>query len=427
MLRFTTHPALISVTDGVRVAFDYLGTTWRKWLPMVALVAAGSFLVYLIVGTVNSADLYYVDPYTHETVWNEPELRRYVTGTLAAGGTVALLSFIASWVFYATAIAGLRNRPVTLDSVVVRGLLSLVASILMAVVAVAAFLALLIVTVIVAVLIPPLGLILILIEAFSAIPVILYLEIRLILTGMAIFDGFGPIEGIKESWRLSNGAVLRLLGWGVMAFLVSLAFGILAAVVSTPLALTSLAPLGQGVSAGVTAVASCLTVYMMAVIYESQRARLDPTLYGPVPAPAYVGWGYPGPGPAWPAYQGTPPAWLGAPGSPPPGSPPPGFYPGPNAAGPAWPGYQGSPPAWPAAPGTPPAWPAAPGTPPAWPGAPADPTAIPGWVNPNAAPSWPQSAPPGWGQPDPGPVWKPEEGGQTPPSAPKPPEPPASS
>jgi hypothetical protein len=420
VFKFTTHPALISVTDGVRVAFDYLGATWRKWLPMVALVAAGSFLVYLIVGTVNTSNLYYVDPYTDKIVWDEVALRKYLTGTLAAGGAVALVSLVASWVFYATAITGLRNRPLTLDSVVVRGLLSLVASILMAVVAFVAILALTILTVIVTVLIPPLGILLILILVFAAIPVTLYLEARLILTGMAIFDGFGPIEGIKESWRLSNGAVMRLLGWGVMAFLISLAFSILAAVVSTPLAYSALAPVGQGVSAGITAVASCFTVYLMAVIYESQRARLDPTLYGPPPAPAYVGWGYPGP--PWPAYQGTPPAWPGAPGT-----PPPGFYPGPNAAGPAWPGYQGSPPAWPAAPGTPPAWPAAPGTPPAWPGAPADPTAIPGWVNPNAAPSWSQSAPPGWEQPDPGPAWKPEEGGQTPPSAPKPPEPPASS
>ncbi len=243
---------------------------------------------------------------------------------------------------------------------------------------------------IVTVLIPPLGILLILILVFAAIPVTLYLEARLILTGMAIFDGFGPIEGIKESWRLSNGAVMRLLGWGVMAWLISLAFGLLALTVSTPLEYSALAPVGQGVSAGITAVASCFTIYLMAVIYESQRARLDPSLYGPPPAPAYVGWGYSGPGPAWPGAPGTPPAWPGAPG-------------------------------------TPPAWPGAPGTPPAWPGAPADPTAIPGWVNPNAAPSWPQSAPPGWGQPDPGRIWKPEEGGQTPPSAPKPPEPPASS
>jgi hypothetical protein len=304
------------------------------------------------------------------------------------------VSLVASWVFYATAIAGLRNRPVTLESVVLRGLLYLVAGILMAVVAFVAILAVTILVVVVTVLSPPLGVLLILLLVFAAIPVALYLEARLILTGMAIFDGFGPIEGIKESWRLSNGSVMRLLGWGVMAWLISLAFAILAGVVSTPFTLGGLAPVGQGFSAGVTAVAACLTTYMMAVIYESQRARLDPTLYGPPPAPAY--FGYPGPGPAWPAYQGTPPAWPGAPGT-----PPPGFYPGPNAAGPGWPG----------APGTPPAWPGAPGTPPAWPGAPTNPTAIPGWVNPNAAPAWPPSA----------------QGDAPPPSAPKPPEPPASS
>jgi len=424
VFRFTTHPALIGVTDGVQIAFAYLQATWRKWLPMVALIAACAFVVYLIVGTVNTADLYYVDRYTGNTVWSEPELRKYLTGILAAGAVVGLVTLVASWVFYATAVAGLRNRPVTLENVVVRGLLFLVAGILMGVVAVVAILALIIVTVIVTVLIPPLGILLILILAFAAIPVALYLEARLILTGMAIFDGFGPIDGIKESWRLSNGAVLRLLGWGVMAWLISLAFGIVAAVVSTPFSIGGLTPVGQAFSAGVTAVASCLTTYMVAVVYESQRARLDPTLYGPPPAPAY--FGYPGPGPTWPAYQGTPPAWPGAQGTPPawpgaPGTPPPGFYPGPNAAGPswpgapgtppAWPGAPGTPPAWPGAPGTPPAWPGAPGTPPAWPGAPANPTAIPGWVNPNAAPAWPPSA----------------QGDAPPPSAPKPPEPPASS
>jgi hypothetical protein len=289
-------------------------------------------------------------------------------------------------------------------------------------VAFVAIIGLVILTAIVTVLVPPLGAILILIEVLAAVPVALYLTCRLILTDMAIFDGFGPIEGIRESWRLSNGAVLRLLGWGVMAALITWAFGLIAGMVSLPFSFGALAPVGQGFSSGMTAVASCLTIYMMAIIYESQRARLDPTVYGPVPAPAYTGWGYPGPGPVWPGAAGAPPAWPSAPGTPP---------------------------AWPGAAGAPPAWSGAAGTPSPWPSPPADSTAIPGWVNPNAAPSWPQSAPPGWGQPAPGwpqsappgwgqpaPGWgqpapgsapKPEEGGQTPPSAPKPPEPPASS
>ena len=197
------------------------------------------------------------------------------------------------------------------------------------------------------------GRLLIILLILAAIPGAIYLLIRLIFTSLAIFDGFGPIAGIRESWRLSQGSVSRMLGWGALAFLVTIGIGILAGVIAAGFDGSGLLAVAEAASAAVTLTGSCLIVFMMAVLYESERARKDPTLY---PVPAWPGYGsypaepyVPGPAPAWPARP---------------------YAPGPYTAGP----YAGGPaPAWPATPY-----------------APADPTAIPGWIGPNGpAPAWP--------------------------------------
>jgi hypothetical protein len=147
---------------------------------------------------------------------------------------------------------------------------------------------------------------LIIAEVLAFVPVAWYIAIRLVFVNLAVFDGFGPIEAIRESWRISQRSVLRLLGWGLMAFLLGLGFVIVGGLASSPFSATGLAAVGQAASAAVTTTGSCLVVFLMAVLYESQRARSDPTLYGPPPVPAPV-WGN-----QWPGYpnagQWAPPA-----------------------------------------------------------------------------------------------------------------------
>ena len=385
MFRFSMNPAALGITEGIQDAFAYLQQTWRMWLPVVIAIAVCSFGVYAIVGSTDTSTIYHVDPDSNQVVWNQDALVKVGGRFVAATAATGLVGLIGSWVFNAVAIGGLRHRPLTISWIVTRGLVTVLAGIVVGVACVLAVVVLALVTVAV----PPLGVILILV----AIPVGIYFAIRLVFYSLAIFDGFGPIDGLWESWRLSDGAVARMLGWGLMAVLISLAFGVLAGVIA-PLAGGTLQPLGQALSTAITTIGSCFTIFMMAVLYESQRARLDPSLYPYTPGPFY---------PAGPYAPGQYPA-------------------GPNPAGP----YPAGP--GPYAPGQYPAGPAWPGTPP-----PATTGAIPGWVNPNSGPAWPAYPPaypnvplaPG-ANPGAGPAWVPGEPDQTPPSEPKPTDPPAS-
>jgi len=383
VFRFSNNPAAVSVSDGIQDAFQYLQISWRRWLPIVGAIAACTFVMYTLIGSIDSRAFYYVDRYTGRIVWSPDALNR-LSPVIAAGVVGMLLSVIGSMVFYATAIAGLRNRPLTAGYVVGRGLLMIVAGLLVGLAAAGAILLLAIMFVIT----PLLGILAIL----AAIPVGFYLVIRIIFMGLAIFDGFGPIEGLQESWRLSQGSVLRLFGWGVMAGLISIGISIIAGVIVAPFSTSGLAPLAQAASTAVTVAGSCLVTFMMAVLYESERARKDPSLY---PYPAWPGYGPYGPQP----YA-------------------PGPYPANPTAMPGWVSPNGPYPAGPYAPGP----------------YPANPTAMPGWVTPGPAPAWAaneaqpaalDSAGPG---PTPPQTWNSGETDPTqqPPNAPKPPEPPAS-
>jgi hypothetical protein len=400
---------MISVTQGIQDAFRFLGASWRRWLPMVLLISVFTLVIYAVIysyiGSTDFRSLYYVDSYTGKIVFEpdaQSKLWSLVLPGLAIGLVYLILNVVAGWVFAATAISGLRNRPLTIAGVVERGLWTIVAAIMIAIAALFAIIA----WVLVAVIAFPIGVLLV----FAAVPVGIYIEIRLIFVSLAIFDGFGPIEGIKEAWRLSNGSVLRMFGWGLMAILITIAFSIAGGLVSAPFTATGAAPVAQAMSGAIGLTASCFTVFMMAVLYESQRARMDPNLYGPVPMPMYPGYGYPQQPPAgygYPGYPQQPPAGYGYPGYP--------GYPAQPPAGPGWANPSAPPPGY-GYPGYPAPQPPAfsyPGQ--AQPGS--------GWVVPGAPPSAPiyPSAPQGWvAPPAPAPLAPPQSGPAQPP-APEPP------
>jgi hypothetical protein len=411
---FTTHPAAVTVTDGVGIAFGYLQKSWRTWLPAVVVVAICSFAAYTLVGQIPSSDLYTIDSSTGQVVVDQAALGKYIGTLFETVGILAIVQLIAGWVFNACAIAGLRDRPLTASYVVGRGLMTLAASILIGLLFGCAALALILVTVVVL----PIGILL----DLAAIPLAIYVGVRLSFTSLAIFDGFGPIGGIQESWALSERSVLRVFGWGLMIVLISIGFGIVGSFFSVPLATGRLAPVGEAASSAISTTATCLTTFMIAVLYESQRSRRDPTLYEFAPGPGYPGPGYPGypgPGGSYPAWPPTPPPgqypqppYPGGPyqpGGPYPGAPYPGApYPGgpyqPGAGGPypggpypgaPYPGgpYPGGPyqpgmppPGWPGHSNVPPAWGSQPPVPPAGPaGQPAEPAVQPPASEPPAS------------------------------------------
>jgi len=412
---FSHHPTAITVSDGIQDAFLYLQKSRRTWLPVVGVIAACALVTHALVGSLDISTLYHQDVSTDRVVWNADAWSK-LSGAFPARLVDALLSMIGGWVFYATAIAGLRNRPVTLSGVIVRGLVSLLSGLVVAAVAIFVVTSLLMVAVAVAVVVPPVGRLLLILLILAAIPGAIYLLIRLVFTSLAIFEGFGPIAGIQESWRLSQGSVSRMLGWGALAFLVTIGLGILASVIVAPFAGSGLAAVAEAASAAVTLTGSCLIVFMMAVLYESERARKDPTLY---PVPGWPGYGsYPAesyvPGP-YPARPYAPGPYTAGPDA---GGP----YPTDPAAIPGWLNPNGPAPAWPTGPY------AAPGP------YPPNPGAMPGWVAPGPAPAWaanqaqPVTLDPASPGPDPAPMGNSNETDPTqqPPNATQPPEAPAS-
>lgn len=354
MFRLSNNPAAISAADGLQDALAYLQKSWRRWVPVVGAIAAFSLLTYGLVGSLDARSLYHLDAQTGLAVWNADALSK-LAGPIASGFASALVVAVGSWVFYATAIAGLRNRPLTFSGVVVRGLVTVLSGVIVAAAAIILVIGLILALVAVATVAPPVARLLVILLALAATPVVIYLLVRFVFTGLAIFDGFGPIEGIRESWRLSQGSVLRMFGWGVLALVMNIAIASVGSVMVALFSTTETAPLAQAASAALGATGSCLIIFMMSVLYESERARKDPTLY---PYPAWPGSGSqppalyaPGPVPAWPAGQYTP-----------------GPYPANPAAMPGWvaPGPIGPPPAWATNPANPTAVdPAAPGPKPA--------------------------------------------------------------
>jgi hypothetical protein len=436
VFRLSTHPAFITVTQGIQDAFHYLGATWQKWVPVVAAIAVCNFVLYALVGSAGTGQIFYTDPYTNHVTW-QPDASSHIAGLVATALLTVFVSVIGSWIYTATAISGLRNRPLTIAGVLERGILTVVAGILIGLAIAGALIAWILVTV----LVPPVGILLLL----AAIPVGIYLEIRLIFISLAIFDGFGPIDGMKESWRLSNGSVMRLIGWGLMAVLLAFVFSIAGGLVAAPFTLGNAAPIAQALSSLVSAIGSCFSVFMMAVLYESERARKNPAAYGLTQAPnpygpnpyapnpyapnPYAAGPYaqaPNPYSQWPnPYAPNPYAQAPNPYAPAP------YAPAPNPYAPA--PYAPAPNPYAPAPYAPP--PASQGTPPAlqpWPAAqpPAQPPAYLPYQG--AVPGYPGSQPPQWGAPSAAPAWTtnpnvapaPDQPANTPPTGPNPTDPP---
>ena len=368
---FRMHPAYTGIGDGLSIAWDFLVRSWTRWLPVVIFVIVTQVIVASYTSSIvsnYSADWITVDSVTGR-VEVSPEFNRMVGELMTAWLAVGLINLAAGWIFTAIAVAGLRGRPLSPGWVVVRGLLSIVSGIVMAFIFGIVFLVAVLLMGVVAAASRGAGLavLLFLVEIIAAVAV----GVRFIFIGLAVFDGHGPIGAISESWNISRRSLLRLIGWGLMGILATIAFAVVGGIVSAPFRSASPA-LASGVSAAVTSTGSCYLLFLLAVLYESQRMRRDIMAgtaaapvgpYGVYPptgspysgGPAPTGWGQPNT-----PYSATPNQGLGYPPQPgyPPTDYPPAGWPGtdPPAAQPGWgqPGYQkpaGQPPAaeWPVA------------------------------------------------------------------------------
>lgn len=325
MFHFRSHPALVSIGEGLNIALDYWKATWQLWLPVVLVVALLNTLTSLVF-VVGNGPLVSENPITGQPIWATDATDRL--RVLAASGLLTLVvSTVAGWYYTGLAISGLRNQPLEIGWVIDRGLRVLLAGILLALAALLIGLVLLLATAV------TLG-----IGIFLTLPIAIYLILRVIFYSLAIFDGHDITDGISESWRLSHGAVIRILGWALMLLPINLIAGIAAAIVARAFDVTGAAVVGQFITSTVSAAVGVFGGFLIAVLYESQRARLTPGLYPPPPGYGPAGYG-PGYGPA-----GYGPGY--GPGGYGPGYGPGGYGPAPGSGGYPQPGFPGDQPGW---------------------------------------------------------------------------------
>jgi hypothetical protein len=329
---FAVHPAFITLGDAIQVAWGYLAATWRKWLPVVVVVGIVDMVFSAVTSSIIGADAstwFTEDPITGRLVAN-PEFGQAIGRLVAVSGGELLVTLVAGWAIAGIAIAGLRGRPLDFGWIIGRGVVALLSSILIGLAFVGVFV-LWFVAMMISAIIPPV----LLVTVPGGIVFFVWVLVRLIFTTLAVFDGHGPVDALSESWALSNRSVGRLLGWGVVAWLLSLAFGILGGIVSSIFSGSGAGPVASGLSSAVAMTGSAFTTFLMAVLYESQRLRRN-IMAGTEPMPA-APYGVPGVGP-YPGGPGTP-GWnsgaagyplYGYPTSPQPGwgAPASGGYPG---------------------------------------------------------------------------------------------------
>jgi hypothetical protein len=198
--------------------------------------------------------------------------------------TYAAVGTIGGWVFYAAAIAGLRNRGITPWWVIERGLMVLLVDVAWGALAVG----------VVVILDLASGGVpgLLLLTLLVTLPTAVYIYVRIVFYPLAIFDGCGPIESLKKSWRISEGSVWRLFGWGIVATVVNAVVIIAAATALNPGADKGMEPIRMAVSVGITGTGACFAACLLAMLYESQLARHHPSRLlanaGPATAAAFL-------------------------------------------------------------------------------------------------------------------------------------------
>jgi hypothetical protein len=284
-IRFERPPAVVTLGEAIRLAARYWRETADRWvLAVVAVALATTLAEWLLGGSVLNQDTFsrMLVPGSVNQI-DPSELPKILAGPLEVG----LVSLVAGWFFAANAIAGLRAREVTLGWVVAAGLRSFLASMILAL----AFGSI----VLVALALGTLGVVLLL----ALLLVAIYVGIRLVFWTLAIFDGTGIDAGARQSWALTRGAVLRVLGWGLAAFGLALVVTIIDIVIEVLLAGIPVA--GAFVTATLDAALQAFTILLMAILYESQLGR---------------SLGVPAAGRPWPSSQAD------ADGPPPPPPPP---------------------------------------------------------------------------------------------------------
>lgn len=265
-IQFERPAAFVTLREALSLGGRYWRATWDRWLLAVLAVGIASGLVTWLfpVSAVGSQALAQALMPGTAGALDPSALPALLAGPLAVG----LVGLVADWFLIANAVAGLRGREVTGGWVLSAGLRTLLAVIAVSFAATTVLMLMLALGVI------GLGLVLV------AFPALIYLAIRLQFWMLGVFDGLGVGGGLRTSWALTRHAVLRVVGWWLALFVLSLGLSVIDAVVGAVLGTVAAVP--AAVSAGLTTTFQAFTTIVFAILYESQRQR-----QAGVPAAAY--------------------------------------------------------------------------------------------------------------------------------------------
>ncbi|MCJ7709792.1 MAG: hypothetical protein MUQ32_03080 [Chloroflexi bacterium] len=265
---FVRSPAFVTIGEGLRIAARYWRSSAERWVLPVLAVALVNGLASWVFGAaaLDQASLQaLLVPGSDGPGMDASGLPPLLAGPLAIG----LVTVAAEWFLVANAIAGLRGREISLRWVLTAGLRAFVADMV-----VASGVVMLVLT---ALTLGAAGLLVLLL----LLPALLYLGVRLQFWTLAIFDGAGISDGLRATWTITRGGVLRVFGWGLAMAGLGLVVSAFSWVLDLVLAGAPTVVSALGAAAGSTLQA--FTAIVLAVLYESQRLRGLPRVVEPEP------------------------------------------------------------------------------------------------------------------------------------------------
>jgi hypothetical protein len=276
--------AQVTIGAGFRRAAAYWAATVDRWsLPVLAVALASGLTAWLFRYSLSDQET--LSRFVRMSALGTPVDPGTVPGLVAGPLAVASVTLVAGWFMTANAVAGLRGREITLPWVLAGGLRSFVVDLLLG-------------SIVALVVVAPLllGVVGLLVLALL-LPLLVYLLVRLSFWTYAVFDGERIGEAGVTSWNATRRSVLRVLGWSLALVPLSVALSIGNVIVDLVIGPVS-RPVAEAVTAGAGATLTSFTVVMLAVLYESQRARMvaPPRAASGVRAPLDPP---PPPGPPW--------------------------------------------------------------------------------------------------------------------------------